>query len=229
MKLQSSSRYSGTGEGNLEYHYTDGDEINATKFSISSSSYGLYFANNPNPNKKIEKIVVFMRVTNQNNPAFLRKVEVISPLTSDISFVTLRIPNYIEEKVKNVKVKFFNQILNWPHEEKISYFSIIDKNNNEQIYEYKKRESTLKIVSSMESPRYLRVYLRSKSFNGSVLDNALFGINFKTNNPKSHWTGTKRVIRDNHYAEALENLGKRSFSTPDRRYSTVGFRLVQRP
>ena len=60
-------------------------------------------------------------------------------------------------------------------------------------------------------------------------ETALFGVNLQTDNPKSWNVGDYRILRDNHYAEALENLGKRSFSTPDRRYSTVGFRLVQRP
>ena len=63
----------------------------------------------------------------------------------------------------------------------------------------------------------------------------LFGVDWNStrngpiDNPRGWWKSGQRLVRDNHYAEALENLGKRSFSTPDRRYSTVGFRLVQRP
>ena len=60
----------------------------------------------------------------------------------------------------------------------------------------------------------------------------LFGVDWNStrngpiDNPRGWWKSGQRLVRDNHYAEALENLGKRSFSTPDRRYSTVGFRLL---
>jgi len=81
----------------------------------------------------------------------------------------------------------------------------------------------------------LRIYISESSSNSNIGASVLHGVSWKglkdgaIENPFGSWTGTQRVLRDNHYAEALENLGKRSFSTPDRRYSTVGFRLVQRP
>ena len=230
IREQGGSSYDGNVEGKVEFYYTDGHESNSSLVSSYQNIYSLNYINNPKADKKVEKIVVYIRSTSQSNTAYLREVEVLSHLTSDLSYVTLKFPKYFDEKMEFVKVKFFNQIENWIYNEKDAFqFSIIDKNGTEVIFDYEQIERTINIVKWISNPEFLRVYLRAKNNPSSASGNALFGINFKTNNPKSHWTGTKRVIRDNHYAEALENLGKRSFSTPDRRFSTVGFRLVQRP
>ena len=87
----------------------------------------------------------------------------------------------------------------------------------------------LPMPSEVPRPKKLRVLLKAKP-NPTQSATALREVFWSTSDPKFAWEEeTERVIRDNHYAEALENLGNRNSSTPDRRYSTVGFRLVQRP
>ena len=87
----------------------------------------------------------------------------------------------------------------------------------------------MKSALELKRPKKLRVLLKAKSSGPTAGGTALREVHWTTSDPKSHWTGTQRVLRDNHYAEGLQTLSKRSFSTPDKRYSTVGFRLVQRP
>ena len=63
----------------------------------------------------------------------------------------------------------------------------------------------------------------------------LFSVDWKSerdgpvDNPRGWWKSSQRVLRDNHYAEGLQHLSKRNFSSPANRFSPVGFRLVQRP
>ena len=115
----------------------------------------------------------------------------------------------------------------------------------------------LPLPRNIQSPKKLRIYLNQSPSNSTIggtfvhavywnslqastpsraIDQTiLFGVDWNSSrngpidNPRGWWRSSQRLVRDNHYAEALENLGKRSFSTPDRRFSTVGFRLVQRP
>ena len=131
----------------------------------------------------------------------------------------------------------------------------IDGDNN-QTYANADFGTKLALPGNVQRPKKLRIYLNqspsSSTIGGTFVhtvgirglrnDNTrltdqtvLFSVDWKSirngpiDNPRGWWKSTQRLVRDNHYAEGLETLSKRRFSTPDKRYSTVGFRLVQRP
>ena len=132
----------------------------------------------------------------------------------------------------------------------------IDGDNN-QTYANADFGTKLALPGNVQRPKKLRIYinqspssstiggtfvhavywnsLRSDTPARTIDQTVLFSVDYKSerdgpiDNPRGWWKSTQRLVRDNHYAEGLQTLSKRSFSTPDKRYSTVGFRLVQRP
>jgi formylglycine-generating enzyme required for sulfatase activity len=228
VKEQISGSWLGDGEVIVEFLYSDGSDSNSSTLTVNSTSYGYLSHGNPSQDKKVSKIRLYIRSNYQGNGCDLRDVKVNSHLTSDISHVTFKIPQYFEVQPKIVRLDFFNQMYQWVYNEKDAFkFSFIDHNNTEAIYNYEQVGKLIDISKKILNPKYFRVYMKPR-YGATSSETALFGINLQTDNPKSWNVGNYRILRDNHYAEALENLGKRTFSTPDRRYSTVGFRLVQR-
>ena len=139
--------------------------------------------------------------------------------------VVFNIPRYEEVNSSHFKVR---AILDRENGDDV-WFELVGDNNVSKTYAGTDFGKLLPIPVEVPRPKKLRIMLKATPNNPTTGATALRAAFWAKSNPKSHWTGTERIIRDNHYAEALENLGKRSFSTPDRRYSTVGFRLVQRP
>ena len=139
--------------------------------------------------------------------------------------VVFNLPQYAEVNATHFKVR---AILDRENGDDV-WFELVGDNNVSKTYAGADFGKLLPIPVEVPRPKKLRIMLKATPSNPTLGATALRAVFWTKSNPKSHWTGTERVIRDNHYAEALENLGKRTFSTPDRRYSTVGFRLVQRP
>ena len=136
------------------------------------------------------------------------------------------------------------------------WFELVDGENN-QTYANSNFGTKLPLPGNIQRPKKLRIYINQSASNSTIggtyvhavywnslqastpsrtIDQTiLFGVDWNSSrngpidNPRGWWKSGQRLTRDNHYAEALENLGTRNSSTPDRRYSTVGFRLVQRP
>ena len=136
------------------------------------------------------------------------------------------------------------------------WFELVDGDNN-QTYANADFGTKLALPGNVQRPKKLRIYLNqspsSSTIGGTFVhavywnslrsdtpartidQTVLFSVDYKSerdgpiDNPRGWWKSTQRLVRDNHYAEGLQTLSKRSFSTPDKRYSTVGFRLVQRP
>jgi len=135
------------------------------------------------------------------------------------------------------------------------WFELVDGENN-QTYANANFGSKLELPSNIQRPKKLRIYLNQAAANSTIggtfvhavyltpssdsptrtFDQmTLFSVDWKSerdgpiDNPRGWWQSNQRVLRDNHYAEGLQYLNKRNFSSPGNRYSTVGFRLVQRP
>ena len=105
------------------------------------------------------------------------------------------------------------------------WFEIVGENNETKSYSHDAFYKHQPLDSNIEFPKLLNVYIKNDANNWTSISHIYFGLS----DPKSWNTGSQRVLRDNHYAEGLQRLSKRNFSSPANRYSTVGFRLVQRP
>ena len=113
----------------------------------------------------------------------------------------------------------------------------------------------MQLPSNIQRPKKLRIYLNQAASNSTIGgtfvhivgikgltetetrerdQTILFGVDWNSrrngpvDNQRGWWKSNHRVLRDNHYAEGLHVLSGKNFSSPANRYSTVGFRLVQR-
>ena len=175
------------------------------------------------------------------------------PSDTNVGYLTLNIPQYVwnESSATHLEV---NIDASRETGDDI-WFELVDGDNN-QTYANANFGNKLALPSNIQRPKKLRIYLNQAASNSTIggtfvhafyltpsSDSStrtfdqltLFSDDWKserngpTDNPRGWWQSNQRVLRDNHYAEGVQHLSKRNFSSPGNRYSTVGFRLVQRP
>jgi hypothetical protein len=212
---------------------------------------------NPTPEKLVNKVEVWLRQYYANNAAleaFERNTRVYRySSNTNVGYLTLNIPPYVFNEAGATHFEVNVDATREAGDD--IWFELVDGENN-QTYANSDFGTKLALPGNIQRPKKLRIYINQSPSNSTIggtfvhivgikgLTNndtrptdqtILFGVDWNStrngpvDNPRGWWHSGQRLTRDNHYAEALENLGKRTFSSPDRRYSTVGFRLVQRP
>jgi formylglycine-generating enzyme required for sulfatase activity len=217
----------GTLRFKINFTYTDGTNEDSVIKSTTSTSWIETLNTNPFPEKKVTKVQVYIY---SNNGYWCRVKDTsigkafLANVNGSVEGVVFNLPQYEETDASHFWVKIEAD----REAGDDIWFELIDGNST-KTYAGTDFGKFLAMPSEVKRPKKLRVLLKARFSGPTAGGTALREVFWGMSNPKSHWTGTERIIRDNHYAEALENLGKRTFSTPDQRYSTVGFRLVQRP
>ena len=145
---------------------------------------------------------------------------------TNVGYLTLNVPPYVLDEANATHFEVNVDATREAGDD--IWFELVDGDNN-QTYANADFGTKLALPGNIQRPKKLRIYLNQSPSSSTIGGTFVHAVYWKTDNPKGSWTGTQRVLRDNHYAEGLQTLSKRSFSTPDKRYSTVGFRLVQRP
>ena len=214
----------------IEFHYLDGTTPGRVeKFSLfdrdKRNIWFNYSFTNPHPGKKVTKIKFGSRAGTAYGTVTVGNNVITSPYSYSEASVTLKLPDYLFKD----KPTFFLIDINATREtgDEITY-ELFDEENNFP-FEEAKLNKKLEIPNLLTGSVCLRVNLKPKPSSTPSSISSINAISWKTSDPKSLWRGNQRVLRDNHYAEGLQYLSKRNFSSPGNRYSTVGFRLVQRP
>jgi formylglycine-generating enzyme required for sulfatase activity len=243
----------------VKFYYTDGtSSFSGEKQHLIGSQWLPQDFTNPNFSNKVVKIGVHLFDYTSSNSSYRlkeRNTRVYRyPSNTNIGYLTLNIPPYV---LDDASATHFEVNVDATREAGDDiWFELVDGENN-QTYANSDFGTKLALPGNIQRPKKLRIYLNQSPSNSTIggtyvhavywnslqastpsrtIDQTiLFGVDWNSSrngpidNPRGWWKSGQRLTRDNHYAEALENLGKRTFSTPDRRYSTVGFRLVQRP
>jgi formylglycine-generating enzyme required for sulfatase activity len=243
----------------IKFYYTDGTSIfSAEKQHSTGGQWEQQNFTNPNFSKKVVKIGVHLyNYYNGNSSTFskVRNTRVYRyPSNTNVGYLTLNIPAYVFDEAGATHFEVNVDATREAGDD--IWFELVDGENN-QTYANSNFGTKLALPGNIQRPKKLRIYINQSPSNSTIggtfvhavywnslqastpsrtIDQTiLFGVDWKSSrngpidNPRGWWKSGQRLTRDNHYAEALENLGKRTFSAPDRRYSTVGFRLVQRP
>jgi formylglycine-generating enzyme required for sulfatase activity len=237
----------------MKFFYVDGNTLESSEQAHTNSTWSERVYSNPNPQKLVIKVEVWLRRAN-NGYAQERNTRIYRyPSNTNVGYLTLNIPPYV---LDDAGATHFEVNVDATREAGDDiWFELVDGENN-QTYTNSDFGTKLPLPGNIQRPKKLRIYINQSPSNSTIggtyvhivgikgLTNnntrptdqtILFGVDWNStrngpvDNPRGWWHSGQRLTRDNHYAEALENLGKRTFSTPDRRYSTVGFRLVQRP
>ena len=229
-ELASYNNWQAKTECKFKFFYTDGNFSESSIELVGATGvYSKKSYNNPNPQNFVNKIELWTKRYSYNGSV---KNNRFYSSSLGIAYVTLNIPQYLNKTY--IRTHFQVDVNATTASDDDIWFELLDGDQN-QTYTSKDFGVNLPFPNNIKTPKKLRIYISESSSNSNIGASVLHGVSWKglkdgaIENPFGSWTGTQRVLRDNHYAEALENLGKRSFSTPDRRYSTVGFRLVQRP
>jgi hypothetical protein len=212
----------------MKFFYSDGNTSETASQWRWESSWAEKIYANPTPEKLVNKVEVWLR---QRHPdpsleAYERNTRVYRYASNtNVGYLTLNLPPYYQE---NNSTHFRVNVDATREAGDDVWFELVDGNAS-KTYANADFNKLLPIPAEVGHPKKLRIYLNQSPSSSTIGGTFVHAVYWGTDNPKSHWTGTQRVLRDNHYAEGLETLSKRSFSTPDKRFSTVGFRLVQRP
>jgi formylglycine-generating enzyme required for sulfatase activity len=232
-------------------------EIRGNYISNSSSTgqslmYQLSFIN-PQFSKFVYKIIVSVKSTS-GNWGRERDTRIYRyPSNTNVGYLTLNIPPYILEEAN---ASHFEVNIDATREAGDDiWFELVDGDQN-QTYANSNFGNKLSLPGNIQRPKKLRIYLNQAASNSTIGgtfihavyltpsstsptrtfdQSVLFSVDWKSerngpvDNPRGWWEGPNRVLRDNHYAEGLQVLSGKNFSSPANRYSTVGFRLVQRP
>jgi formylglycine-generating enzyme required for sulfatase activity len=212
---------------------------------------------NPTYVKKVVRVQLYLRQTyNTNNAESFEKDTRIyrDSSNTNIGYLTLNIPSYVWEESSATHLEVNIDATRETGDD--IWFELVDGDNN-QTYANANFGNKLSLPSNIQRPKKLRIYLNQAASNSTIGgtfvhavyltpsrndtptrtfdQTTLFSVDWKSerngpvDNPRGWWKSSQRVLRDNHYAEGLQVLSGKNFSSPANRYSTVGFRLVQRP
>jgi sulfatase modifying factor 1 len=237
----------------IKFFYNDGTNAESAEKNQNYTTWVSHNYLNPNTQKLVTSIEVHCKYLYQHG--YERNTRVYRyPSNTNVGYLTLNIPPYVLDEASATHFEVNVDATREAGDD--IWFELVDGDNN-QTYANADFGTKLALPGNIQRPKKLRIYLNqspaSSTIGGTFVhavywnslqsstpsrtidQTVLFSVdsdsrrNGPIDNPRGWWKSTQRLVRDNHYAEALENLGKRSFSAPDRRYSTVGFRLVQRP
>jgi hypothetical protein len=209
----------------MKFFYQDGTTEWSSVQVRAQTSYASKTYVNPSQPKLVSKVEVWLRQTygSSTYEAYEKNTVVWGPGPDSAKYLTLDLPQYKENNATHFRVKVEAERAGNDD----VWFELIDESNATKTYANADLFKLIPFEAPIVKPKKLRIYLQRGTT--SSLKPALNAVYWGTSDPKSLWTGTQRAMRDNHYAEGLEPLGTRNYSDPKNRYSTVGFRLVQRP
>ena len=145
-------------------------------------------------------------------------------------YLTLKIPQYSEQNATHFRVKVDAD----REGDDDVWFELVNEDNSSKSYTNADFDQLLPIVSPIIHPTRLRIHMKPAT-NPTVGGTAISAVYWGTNDPKSLWTGTKRILKDRDYDEDLEQLKYRFAILPNTAEAyisgtrTIGFRLVRRP
>jgi formylglycine-generating enzyme required for sulfatase activity len=227
--------------------FSDSQQVNSNQQTFYNKSY-----TNPNFSKLVKSID--LQIWSESYTAEVKENRFYRyPSNTNVGYLTLNIPPYILEEAN---ASHFEVNIDASRETGDDiWFELVDGDQN-QTYANANFGNKLALPSNIQRPKKLRIYLNQAASNSTIGgtfvhivgikgltetetretdQTILFGVDWNStrngpvDNPRGWWKSNHRVLRDNHYAEGLEVLSGKNFSSPANRYSTVGFRLVQRP
>ena len=240
----------------IKFFYVDGNTSFSANQTRYQTDWEQKTYSNPSPEKLVSKIEVWLRqnYNSSSTEAYERNTRVYRyPSNTNVGYLTLNIPQYVWNESSATHFEVNVDATREAGDD--IWFELVDGDNN-QTYTNANFGSKLELPSNIQRPKKLRIYLNQAAENSTIGgtfvhivgikglketetretdQTILFGVDWKSerngsaDNPRGWWKSNQRVLRDNHYAEGLQYLSKRNFSSPGNRYSTVGFRLVQRP
>ncbi|MDC0369327.1 SUMF1/EgtB/PvdO family nonheme iron enzyme, partial [Opitutales bacterium] len=227
-------------ECKIKFFYADGNTSESSVENQGTDSWISKTYTNPNTSKLVNKVEVWLKQTyySSNSEAYERNTVVYGADPSGDYYLTLKIPQYSEQNATHFRVKVEAD----RQGDDDIWFELVNEDNASKTYTNADFDQLLPIVSPIVQPTRLRIYMKPATSGVTPGGTAVSAVYWGTNDPKSLWTGSNRIVKDIAYNEGLSSLKTRYTSlTPLTRNSTtssdftasyhvrVGFRLVRRP
>jgi formylglycine-generating enzyme required for sulfatase activity len=212
----------------MKFFYADGTTAESGQQTRSETSYASKTYANPNAGKLVSKIEVWMRETaNQSWAEYFERNTVVYGNNPSLSnYFTLNIPQYSEQNATHFRVK----VGATREGDDDIWFELVNEDNSTKTYTNADFNKLLPIQAPIVKPTRLRIYMKPATSGATVGGTAVNQVYWWTSNPKSLWTGTNRVVKDEAFSSNLGLLKTTHTAVPPNSISSIrGFRLVRRP
>ena len=227
IKNENSSAGSIT-ECKIKFFYADGNTSESSLQTRYENSYATKTYTNPNTSKLVNKVEVWLRQTynNSNYEAYERNTVVYGNDPSDNYYLTLKIPQYSEQNATHFRVKVDAD----RQGDDDIWFELVNEDNSSKTYTNADFDQLLPIVSPIVQPTRLRIHMKPATSGATLGGTAVSAVYWGTNDPKSLWTASQRIVKDLSFDQNIALLKNRvTNTTPNSVSNTRGFRLVRRP
>ena len=145
----------------------------------------------------------------------------------------MKIPQYFEQNLSHFRVKVDAERV--PDDD--IWFELVNEDNSSKTYTNADFDQLLPIESPIVNPTRLRIYMKPATSGATLGGTAITAVYWGTNDPKSLWSGTHKIVKDSWFSTSLKSLSFRgtplaphlgassNYTAP----SLTGFRLVRRP
>ncbi|MDB0031050.1 SUMF1/EgtB/PvdO family nonheme iron enzyme [Opitutales bacterium] len=232
VKLANESSYSSYCR--LIWKYSDGTD-SITQSDSYSTSFTEKVFNNPNTNKLVSAIEIWMKASqNYGSTEALAMDFRIDDVPVLFNCLTLNIPQYSEQNASHFRLK----VDATRQGDDDIWFELVNEDNSTKTYTNADFDKLLPIQAPIVKPTRLRIYMKPSTSGATFGGTAVSAVYWGISNPKSLWTGTNRIQKDLSYNHGLGNLrGRTTGLTPNTINQTPyggqttnwGFRLVRRP
>jgi hypothetical protein len=212
----------------IKFFYADGNTSESSLQTRYETSYATKTYTNPDPSKLVNKVEVWLRQTynDYRYEAYERNTVVYGAEPAANYYLTLKIPQYSEQNATHFRVKVD---ANRQGDDDI-WFELVNEDNSSKTYTNADFDQLLPIVSPIVQPTRLRIYMKPATSGATLGGTAVSAVYWGTNDPKSLWTASQRIVKDLSFDQNISLLKSRlTNTTPSTVSNKRGFRLVRRP
>jgi formylglycine-generating enzyme required for sulfatase activity len=212
----------------IKFFYVDGTTAESGEQTRGANSYASMTYANPSTDKLVKKVEVWMK-ENQNwsgSEYFERNTVLYGDHPLQDYSLTLKIPQYSEQNATHFRVKVEAD----REGDDDIWFELVNEDNSSKTYSNADFDQLLPIVSPIVQPTRLRIHMKPATSGATLGGTALNAVYWGTNDPKSLWTASQRIVKDLSFDQNISLLKSRlTNTTPSTVSSKRGFRLVRRP
>jgi formylglycine-generating enzyme required for sulfatase activity len=214
-------------ECKIKFFYADGNTSESSVQNQGATSWISKTYTNPNSTKLVNKVEVWLKQTyNASSTEAYERNTVVYGNNPPTSYLTLKIPQYSEQNATHFRVKLDAD----RQGDDDIWFELINEDNSSKTYTNADFDQLLPIVSPIVQPTRLRIHMKLASSGATLGGTALTAVYWGTNDPKSLWTATQRIVKDLSFDQNISLLKSRlTNKTPSTVSNKRGFRLVRRP
>ena len=228
-EIKNESQYSTRqAECKIKFYYNDNTTAESSTEFRRESSWAAKTYTNPNTSKLVNKVEVWLRQSynNSNYEAYERNTVVYGNSPSEGYYLTLKIPQYSEQNATHFRVKVEAD----RQGDDDIWFELVNEDNSSKTYTNADFDQFLPIVSPIVQPTRLRIYMKPATSGVTPGGTAVSAVYWGTNDPKSLWTASQRIVKDLSFDQNISLLKSRVINTtPSTVSNKRGFRLVRRP